>query len=304
MTDAAGNDLNSKKTGHGRGNANFKIDEDIKLAPAYVFVTTNAAVGTDQDGGAFWEKIRDSFVKREGLPSRSLLSLQKRFNKVLQAEINKYMIGILHSVLREFHSGCWVMIDYVTKAKDVFHLKTGTLFKHDMVYDLLKRGLPKYEISTSTIDARVARALFLMDSDIDGRLEEEEDGNEDPTTASSYESGSNNLQAAASVGAGKSGVRADDDASMRIVGASSLVTPRPTIGKKKAKQLVQHSNSCTQIINENANKKMKLELKEKELQQRESRNESLRSLAKAAVDKAKVAREIADLSGEPKLSPF
>jgi hypothetical protein len=31
------------------------------------------------------------------------------------------------------------------------------------------------------------------------------------------------------------------------VGAFSLVTPRPTIDKKKARQLVQHSNSCTQI---------------------------------------------------------
>ena len=118
MTDAAGNDLNSKKTGHGRGNANFKIDEDIKLAPAYVFVTTNAAVGTDQDGGAFWEKIRDSFVKREGSPTRSLLSLKNRFNKVLQSEIKQY-IGILHSVLREFHSG-WVMTDYVTKPRFFF----------------------------------------------------------------------------------------------------------------------------------------------------------------------------------------
>ncbi len=85
--------------------------------------------------------------------------------------------------------------------------------------------------------------------------------------------GQNNLQAAASVGAGKLGVCADD-AIMSFVGASSLVTPRSTIGKKNAKQLVQHSNLCTQITNENANKKMKLELKENELQQRESRNES------------------------------
>ena len=57
--------------------------------PVYVFVTTNAAVGTDQDGGAFWEKICDSFVKREGLPTRSLLSFKNRFKKVFQAEINK-----------------------------------------------------------------------------------------------------------------------------------------------------------------------------------------------------------------------
>jgi hypothetical protein len=69
------------------------------------------------------------------------------------------------------------MIDYVTKAKDVFQLKTGKFYKHDMVYDLLKRGLPKYELSLSTIDARVVRALFLMDCDNEyGR--QEKGGNE------------------------------------------------------------------------------------------------------------------------------
>ena len=36
---------------------NFKIDEDMKLASAYVFATTNAAVGTDQDGETYWKKF-------------------------------------------------------------------------------------------------------------------------------------------------------------------------------------------------------------------------------------------------------
>ena len=38
-----------KQQGRSRGQSNFKVDEDIKLASSYAFVTTNAAIGTDQD---------------------------------------------------------------------------------------------------------------------------------------------------------------------------------------------------------------------------------------------------------------
>jgi hypothetical protein len=49
--------------GRAKGMPNFKAEEDAMFATAYVFVTTNAAVGTDQNGGAtFWETIRVSFV--------------------------------------------------------------------------------------------------------------------------------------------------------------------------------------------------------------------------------------------------
>ncbi len=36
--------------GRAKGMPNFRADEDEMLATAYVFVTTNAAVGTDQNG--------------------------------------------------------------------------------------------------------------------------------------------------------------------------------------------------------------------------------------------------------------
>ena len=36
-----------------RSTGNFKIDEDMKLASAYVFVTTNVVIGTDQDGETY-----------------------------------------------------------------------------------------------------------------------------------------------------------------------------------------------------------------------------------------------------------
>ena len=75
--------------GRSKGQPNFKADEDLKLANAYVFVGTNAAVGTDQDGNTFWQKIRDNFIRRGGNPERTIISLQNRFNKVLQCEVQK-----------------------------------------------------------------------------------------------------------------------------------------------------------------------------------------------------------------------
>ena len=53
---------------------NFKAAEDIMLASAYGTVTLNAAIGTDQDGATFWAKIRENFVRRGGLETRSAIS--------------------------------------------------------------------------------------------------------------------------------------------------------------------------------------------------------------------------------------
>ena len=60
------------------GGSNFKlVAEDIKLASEYVVVTTNAAVGTDQDGNTFWDKIREHFIQLAGgLATRSRVSLK------------------------------------------------------------------------------------------------------------------------------------------------------------------------------------------------------------------------------------
>jgi hypothetical protein len=136
--------------------SNFKASEDILLASAYVTVTTNAV--TDQDGNTYWSKIRENFIHRGGLASRSVASLKNRFNKVLQAEVNKY-IGNLHTAFCEFRSG-WSMADYVAKAKSLFLTKNGKQFKHEQVYLILQKTLPKFEIVLANIDSRVARAFF------------------------------------------------------------------------------------------------------------------------------------------------
>jgi hypothetical protein len=107
--------------------ANFMLIEDIMLASACAFVTTNAAVGTDQDGNMFYDKICESFIKHEGQGRKNVGFLKNQFNKVLQAEIDK-CVGYLQNILREYHSG-WVLDDYTAKAKTLFPLKHGKTFK-------------------------------------------------------------------------------------------------------------------------------------------------------------------------------
>ncbi|KAI2500548.1 No apical meristem-associated C-terminal domain [Fragilaria crotonensis] len=207
----AGNDdellLSSLKQqiGRAKGQPNFRGDEDVMLASAYVVVTTNAAIGTDQNGATFWEKIRVSFLQRGGNAGRNACSLQNQFNKVLQMEVNKY-IGLLMSVLCEYHSG-WVLDDYVNDAKRKFLVKFGKGFKHEMVYNVLKKsGLPKYEINMATIDSRVRRALFFCDNDN-------------------------------AVPVGVDGEGGDIAVARCPSGGMGMCTPRPSIGKRKRKPM-------------------------------------------------------------------
>ena len=251
----------------GRSTSNFKIEEDIKLANAYVVVTTNAAIGTDQDGHTFWTKVREHFVRGGGTVSRSISSLKNRFNKVLQMEVNKY-IGNLHAALREYHSG-WQMLDYTAKAKADFQVKQGKLFKHEIVFGILRRNLPKYELVLANIDQRVVRALFLYDNDREEQARNEDDDAGDDDAAASlvattlFPSGAatavltNNNADSVDVPTGNGnpdgvplhrtpGRSGSSIGSVPTPGTGgsrnrSILTARPTIGKKKAKFLAQQA---------------------------------------------------------------
>jgi hypothetical protein len=105
------------------------------------------------------------------------------------------------------------MDDYVLTAKKQFQSKVFKVFKHEVVYNILRRKLPKFKLGVviSSVDARVARALFLLDNDaVVGVFCM---GNTPDATS-----------------AGKVSVTALRD-------AISLITPRPSIGKRKAKSL-------------------------------------------------------------------
>ena len=253
MTPPPGNDdLSLRPTGRARGQPNFRADEDVMLASSYVIVSTNAAVGTDQNASTFWEKIRVAFVQSGGAHGRNACSLQNRYNKVLQAEVNKYL-GIFMSTLREYHSG-WVLADYVNDAKRKFLVKTGKPFRHELVYDVLKKSLPKFQINKTQIDARVQRALFFCDNDVGNAapVEEEQNGDEDAVVLAHV------VPEAADVIGG-------------------MCTPRPNIGKKKAKAL-EH-NRKQQL------KKPKIEAASKNDDVITRRSNALESLVAAAKHK-------------------
>ena len=195
-------------SGRLKGQSNFKGDEDLKLATAYTFVALDAAVGTDQDCSTFWNKIRQHFLKKGGGVERNANSLKNRFNKVLQFEVQKFL-GFLHGALREFHSG-WNMDDYVTEAKKLFLTRMKKAFKHELVYNILKKDMAKFQLDLKSVDARVVRALFLLDSDAE-------------------------LADAAAAVDGIVAPRAGGV--LPVVLASSFLTPRPSIGKRKAKEI-------------------------------------------------------------------
>jgi hypothetical protein len=282
--------------------ANFTPEEDLRLASAYVFVSLDPAVGTDQDGNTFWTKIRESFVNRGGLAARTMQSLKARWNKVINAEIGKY-VGHLQGVFREYHSG-WAMGDYVTKAKSDYQRTQGKAFKHEVLYNMLRTKMPKYEIEVESIDQRVVRALFLLDSDntaaTRARAEEEESGIDDTTAAGVITGnadhdaddtfglgGSSSLSDKSSDGAAP--VAAPGTASLSYQMQHSYTTPRPSIGKKKAKAMIAFASKN--------NKRTKVELtaatipQENRSSEIKIRNESLSRIASAAEAKNQLARD-------------
>ena len=55
---------------------------------------------------------------------------------------SSYYAVYLHSTYCEFQNR-WSMNDYTTNAKSEFQIKVGKLSKHDILYDILRRCLPK-----------------------------------------------------------------------------------------------------------------------------------------------------------------
>ncbi|KAH9095207.1 hypothetical protein LEN26_017900 [Aphanomyces euteiches] len=157
-----------QSTGRVSGTSNWKAHENDALASAYVAVSTDPAVATDQHAGTFWEKVFQHFRSNVPRTTRSASGLQSRWSNPIQKDVNKF-VGILSAVLREYHSG-WQFGDYVTLAKQMFVEKNNhKQFKFESVYNILK-CLPKYSITVDTLDRNVQRALGL-DSKADDSIE-------------------------------------------------------------------------------------------------------------------------------------
>lgn len=197
---------------------------------------------------------------------------------------------------------------------------TGKLWKHEVVYEILRRGLPKYELVQSTMHGRVVSALFLMDND--RRTESEDDVDDcdrspillsdsnagrvlaDATTLTeettvnaegviarnpflpSNDLGANGMNTSGAVNTAASTSHNRQQSSRR----GPTLTPRPTIGKKRAKTMAQHA---AEMRRQNMAKKVAVVDNVPSLSQvlKHRQNESLERLAFAAEAKANVAKE-------------
>ncbi|KAJ0391063.1 hypothetical protein P43SY_011650 [Pythium insidiosum] len=143
--------------GRQAGQPNFKPDEDVALAKAYLESTTDPVKSTDQSGTAFWSSVHVRFMKLSLGSTRTPISLSNRWNNVLNKSLAKW-VGHLTTALREYHSG-WQYGDYLNRAKAEY-ADSGQKFKFIDVYNVVK-DIPRYAVAESAIDSRVKSALGL-----------------------------------------------------------------------------------------------------------------------------------------------
>src|SRR4051812_47305988 len=113
--------LTPSKKGKAPGAKNFIIGEDINLTKAYRVVSSDAAVGVDQDADTYYNRIAEEFAKLMGesiIQERSAPALKGRWLNVVQKALLKF-VSCLNTLLSEYHSG-WNMEDYITQAKQFY----------------------------------------------------------------------------------------------------------------------------------------------------------------------------------------
>ncbi|EHS63017.1 uncharacterized protein PGTG_21309 [Puccinia graminis f. sp. tritici CRL 75-36-700-3] len=112
----------------------------IRLTPVKK-VSKDPAVGTNQDGNTFWQRIRMVYHEAVPHPIRPLTSLKKQWSNHLQPSINKFR-GMVHQVKEFAQSGASVE-DQLNRALRLYSSDQQTHFKHLRCYNLLVKS-PKW----------------------------------------------------------------------------------------------------------------------------------------------------------------
>ena len=143
------------------GAKNFQSIEDVNLTKAYRAISTDAAIGVDQDGETYYNRMAEEFAKLTGEASvqkRSAAALKGRWLNVIQKALLKFT-ACLNQSLSECHSG-WSMEDYITQAKQFYQADVNRAFAFDLCWQEVNR-LPKFALSTDQMSGDMKRALGL-----------------------------------------------------------------------------------------------------------------------------------------------
>ena len=91
---------------------NFVEEEDVILARAYVNISQDGAIGTNQTIHDFWKRIKEVFDKLveddkelEDMPERAPTALQNRFDRHIKPGINRF--NSFYKALKESNPSGW-----------------------------------------------------------------------------------------------------------------------------------------------------------------------------------------------------
>ncbi|KAA1066050.1 hypothetical protein PGT21_050340 [Puccinia graminis f. sp. tritici] len=120
---------------------NYTELEDFEVCRAWVQVSKDPMVGTNQDGNTFWSCVSTLYHEAVPDPIRPVDSLKKRWSNYLQPSINKFR-GFVNIVESRNESGASAE-DQLNRALRLYSQDQGSHFKYLRCYKLLVKS-PKW----------------------------------------------------------------------------------------------------------------------------------------------------------------
>jgi len=174
QTAAAGRKENAIKPGTKRS-GNFSEEEDKILCRAWVSITTSSIVGANQTAKQFWKSVeiayntfaRDNSPEDPNVHSRNDESLKSRFQKTIQAQMNKFMryyrqeLALKKSGVSED--------DIIEAAMEKFAEMERGAFKLKHCVEILA-AVPKFDATYTAKQVEELEASDAKANDVDGNM--------------------------------------------------------------------------------------------------------------------------------------
>ncbi|POW01447.1 hypothetical protein PSTT_12526 [Puccinia striiformis] len=144
------NDIKHKQNRGG----NYTEREDIEIRKAWVAITEDSQVGTDQDSKKFWARIHNIYTIAFPPPTRTQKSIKGRFG-IIQKEANKFR-GCAAQVKNLNPSGR-TLEDKLEMTQRTYEVDQGCSFTHIWCYNVLVKCAKWHTYCRQTIEKEVAR---------------------------------------------------------------------------------------------------------------------------------------------------
>ncbi|KAI7932925.1 hypothetical protein MJO28_017904 [Puccinia striiformis f. sp. tritici] len=129
-------DVDGKRS---KGN-NYQENELMELCRAWVAISEDSWVGTDQEGTTFWTRIHKRYNAAIHAPTRTLKSLKSRWGN-LQRDTNKFHGCVIQ--VKKLNPSGYVGHDRLDMAQDLYKKDQGESYRHVRCYSILVKS-PKW----------------------------------------------------------------------------------------------------------------------------------------------------------------